>query len=106
MFCTCERLYVRVWESHSLQQGDQMSLWKNRPKWSPTHFMSKFGTKAVHQTLLGKTSLVEPSFMGFSWKVVRWNVVGWNVARWNSNRWNSVRWNGVWWIDIRSTQNL
>jgi hypothetical protein len=26
----------------SEEQGDQMSLWKNRPKCDPTYFLSKF----------------------------------------------------------------
>jgi hypothetical protein len=35
-------------------QGDQMSLWKNRPKYSPTHLLSK----TMHNFYRGKKDVL------------------------------------------------
>jgi hypothetical protein len=45
---TISRLYLRPYRG----QGDQMSLWKNHPKSSPTHFCSQL----THNSYCGKSS--------------------------------------------------
>jgi hypothetical protein len=52
-------------QSVGIKQGDQMSLWKNRSKCCPTHFLSKL----IHNLYFGKSSRKLWAISVITWKL-------------------------------------